>query len=237
MATAELSFTTKGKTPQKFESKPPPAQEWDAKIHFSKWEVRKKEEPGKFPYLTGPIELLNSSTKEGGKNRVIFHNLWTSLKQYESGFILVTKADQIVGLCRALGTEYEANRGNKRVLVMRDAEGEEVPVLAPQALLQWLQQYDGVTVRLKSKIEKGQNGYKDKGAVDYFVEDEASAEEESEEEVEVEESEAEESEEVEEVEEVEVEEEEAPQSPRKIKPGPKVQQGPTPKKGVPARKK
>jgi len=165
MARGETNFSTRGVRPERFENKPPPAGEYDAKLDFGSAEVRKKDAPGTFPYLNFKIELLDTAVKEGGKNRVIFHMLFCSLKEGNNGFQMYKRADQLAGLCSALGKAY-----NGPIIIMRDEDDNEVEVIEPKALLKWLKAFDGDTIKLKTKVQKGTNGYSDRGVVDYFME-------------------------------------------------------------------
>lgn len=213
MATGERNFSTEGHKTVKFENKPLTPGEYDVRLDLSKSEVKAPKEPGKFPYINYALRVLGTATKEGGKDRLVFGMLFVSMKKYgESGFQLFTKGDQLVGLTRALGEQY-----NGPIIQMKDADGVATDVIAPKALLAWLKNFDGTTLRAKIKTQKGTGGYEDKSVVDHFIEAEAADEGGDEPEVDEDEPEVE-AEDTGDVEEVDEEPEEEPAPVKKAAP-------------------
>ncbi len=171
-ATGETTWSSKGKTPVKFEFEPLPANNYEGRIVASKTELQGAQGPGNLPYINVAIEVLNSATKEGGKNRYVFQMFWLSLKKGKDGVSSPERASNIVGLARAYGEETPdfnivTMEGN-----IKDKEGnvtgtEMHDLLEPRAVLQWLKDHDGQVFKFHSKIET----YKDKkkATVDYFI--------------------------------------------------------------------
>ena len=181
MAKGEKRFSTRGREARKFDSTPPPPGEYDMKLRGSEAKVGKKNEPGSFPYVSLPIELLGTG-QDGGKNRVIFHMFFCSLKPGKDGSLMAERADQLVGLSKAAGTDIDVG-----TLTLRDADGNPQDCLNPADLVKWLKENDGITIRGKTRIQAGdeKRGYGPKGVVSYFIESEdrdADADEEDEDE-------------------------------------------------------
>ena len=158
----ETTYSTQGRTPQKFVFEPVPSKDWEARIVASKFEVRAKQEPGSIPYINGAFEILGSAMTEGGKNRYIFKMFFLSLKPGKDGNVSPDRADGVLGLARALGVD-----GNFEVLEKADKDGMTVKYLDPRSVLEWIKSQDGAIVKLHSKIAT----FKDerKAEVDYFI--------------------------------------------------------------------
>lgn len=203
MAKGESNWTTKGKTAKRFSFTPVPAGDHEGKLDTSTASVAMAAGEGKFPYIKIRIEILNSAEAEGQKNRLVFHNLFCSMKEAKNGDLMPERADQLLGLAKALGEDFEPP-----YIQMPDENGNDVDVLDPKVVLQWLREQDGKLIKLTTKIDHKDKNYDPKAVVKYFHETEQAdafgAEEEEVEEVEVE------------------EEEEAPPPPKKTaKPAPK----------------
>lgn len=160
MATGEKTWSSQGKTPAKFESKPIPAGEYDLKINGD-WVSKVAEGEGKVPYLSGSFTALGSG-QNGGKDRKVFHMLFLSLKPGSDGVTMPERGNGILGLVRGLGTNI-----NPPVVTM---QGQEL--LSPNHIKQWLKANDGAVVRASVKIEKDTGGYPDKNRIEFFVESE-----------------------------------------------------------------
>jgi predicted RNase H-like HicB family nuclease len=198
----ERKWSSQGKETKKFEFTKVPAGDHEAKLDASGAAVAKaevgKDGKAKFPYVKVRFEAMDTATTEGGKNGLLFHNLFCSLRPDKNGGLMPQRADQIVGLARALGEEYDGN-----VLEMKDEKGDIVEVLDPNEMVQWLKDHDGALLNLHVKMQKGTPEWPDeKSVISYFIEVEPNnafstgetaeeAEEEIEEEAEVEEVEEE----------------------------------------------
>jgi hypothetical protein len=182
MATGIKTFDSRGITVPKFTgSQPFAAGEYDLKLETDSIAIGKKDEPGKFPYINCRFRALGTAG-DSGKDRVVFHMFFTSLKPSEKGFVLVHRGDQLVEFARALGMELtDAKVGIKE---LADENGEMQDYLDPQALVKWLKSNDGAVLKGRVKIRKDKE-YGDKNVVDFFIPGEvAEAEYEAEEEVE-----------------------------------------------------
>lgn len=204
----ERTWSTKGKQVQKFEFKPFPVGEYPLVLDCSKIEIKKKQEPGKFPYINIAFTAQGTALTEGGKDRKVFHRFFVSLKPGKDGNVMPERGNQIMGLAKGFGEELEG----VRILRMKDENGNDVDVLDPKGIVAWLKARDGQTVMGRVKIQKGNTEYpNDKNEVDYFMEAEQQAEEEAAAEAEEEETEeTDEAEEEAEDEDAETSEEEEP---------------------------
>jgi len=163
-ATGESTFTTAGRTAKRFESTPVPAGQYDGKLDASKLEIGRKPEAGKMPYIKGVRFELLGTAAEGGRNRSIYNLMFTSITPGKGGFVLVDKANQIVGLAKALGEDFTAP-----VKSMEDGVGGTVQYLDPRAIVEWLKAHDDSIVPMQVKIRRE----KDRPAqneIDYFLE-------------------------------------------------------------------
>lgn len=168
-AAGEKTWSSSGKNPVKFEFEPLPSKDWEGVIRTAKAEIQAGQEPGSLPYVKFGIEAEGSAMKEGGKNRYIFPMLWLSLKPGKDGNVSPERANNIVGLARALGEETP----EFPVITKTNKTGETEELLDPRAVLEWIKSKDGMTVKFHSKIET----YKDKrnAVVDYFIPSESTA--------------------------------------------------------------
>ncbi len=181
MARGETNWTTGGRTARKQDFTPVPAGDYEAKLNASASAVNKKEEPGKFPYVNASFELMGTATTEGGNNRKVFQNFHCSLKPWKNGAIGPEGADQILGLARAMGEEYQGS-----LIQCPDAEGNDVDCLDPREVVQWLKDHDGALLTLHVKIDNKDKNYPAKNVITYFHEvEQANAFGTTEEEVEV----------------------------------------------------
>lgn len=161
--TGEKNFSTEGREAKKQTFEPCAAQDWDVILHSTAASVGKKE--GGAPYVKGCyFEALGSQSYEGGPNKRIYSMFFTSLKPGSDGVIMPDRANQIVGLARALGTELTI--GTTEVVMAGDVVQE---CLDARQLAQWLKDNDGAKLSLHSKIERSKE-YGDKSVVDYFIE-------------------------------------------------------------------
>ena len=162
MATGERTYSTQGRTPAKFEFKPIAPGEYELKLN-SDWTQRVAEGEGKIPYVTGSFTAIGSGN--GGKDRRVFHRMMLGLAPGKDGVANADRANSILGLAKALGTEFSAP-----VVTMNGKE-----LLSPKHVLQWIQSNDGAVLRGDVKIEKGSGGYEDKNVINFFVESEEQA--------------------------------------------------------------
>lgn len=169
MAKGEKRFSTKGKQARKFESTPLPPGEYELKARGADAKVQKKQEPGSMPYVSVPFEALGTASQEGGKNRVIFHNFFLSLKPGKDGSLMPERADQLVGFAQAAGTDIDLG-----TISVRDADGNPQDVLSPQEFVAWLKANDGTVVKAKTKVRPGdeKKGYSPRAEITYFIESE-----------------------------------------------------------------
>lgn len=179
MVTGVKTFNTSERQVSKFEKVPPPAKNWEARVDTGKWSIAVGEE-SRLPYIKASFELLNSATKEGGKNRWIYHNFFLDITPSKKDQkAMVDRQGGVTDFSKAVATELNLE-GDDVIMdkerPVKDSNGkptgefEPCQVLNPQVVLQWFKQFDGSVIKLRSKIRKGTNGYADQGEVDYFIE-------------------------------------------------------------------
>lgn len=168
----EMTFDLGAQQTYRFTSEPlDPRPEYQFKLLSSKAEIGKKDEPGKMPYVTVPLEVLNTAKKEGEKNRVLFHRLFTSLKPDKNGKILPTRQDQATGLAQGVGLTSVPVPVVNLPTGETTESGESINqrCLNAQALKAWLEGLDGKVVKGKVKTAPAQNGYPAKSEIDFFI--------------------------------------------------------------------
>ncbi len=174
MATGEWS--SKGKEAKKFNFEPFPPGEYELKLLGDSTETRRKQEPGALPYNATRFEALGTATGEGGKNRLLFHNFFLSLKPGKGGDAMPERADQLAGFGKALGDEpqlptQEYNIGTPDV-------PSYVTILDALVVKKWLIAHDGAIVKAKVKVDRGSKDYGPKNVVEFFIEAEGGQEQE-----------------------------------------------------------
>jgi len=172
MTTGVKSFTTTGREVAKPEFPLITPGKYEARLEVSGARINVASGGGKLPYISCPIEVLNSAVREGGRNRKVFHNFFLSLAPGKDGVAMVDRQNGLTAFSRATGMPLTLEDGG--ILTMQKANEDgtttDVDVLNPQQVLKWLQQLDGVVFSAKVKTEKGTAGYPDKSVIDYFIE-------------------------------------------------------------------
>ena len=184
MAKGEMTYSSSDRKVSKFESNPPAPGDYDFKLRTSKLGVSVADGVGKVPYLSGiMLELLNTKTSEGGKNRVIFHRLFLRLDPAKDGVASVDRGDGLTALLKATGLTLKGVTATKMQRATDDGQMVDCVVLDPQKVALFLKANDGAGGQVHTKVTTWQD--KKRGEVDYFIE--ASGEEEEEEDEESEE--------------------------------------------------
>lgn len=161
MATGEKTFSTAGRT---VTTGLPPFPQGDYELKLRKSEVRCKDEPGAIPYVSVQAEVLGTAATEGGKNRVVFFNLFMSLVPGKDGIVAPERGSGLVALARALDTELEDLN-----VIERDFDGQHQEFLDARAVATWLQTLEGAVCRARIRISKAQNGFEPRNEVDRFL--------------------------------------------------------------------
>jgi hypothetical protein len=218
MATGEKSWSSKGKQAKRMSFEPIPAGEYDLKFRGGTAAIKKGKDPKSMPRVSLQAEALNTASSEGGKNRIIFLDLYTSLKPGRDGEVMPERSGQVLDLAKALNEEV-----NFRTVSISDGDGGTIRCLDARQLKEWVTAHDGVVVKAKVKVKAGTKEYPNPtNQVDYFIaSEEAPAEDEDEDETDDEEVEDDASEDIEaageeddeddEVEEDDAEDEEEPE--------------------------
>lgn len=172
--TGEKSFSTTGKTAKKSDFTPLPPKVWEAKVRAESVEVRKRSEPGTLPYVNCAFECLDSAFTEGGKNRLQYHKLFLNTKPNEKGYSQVEKANQLVGLARAFGEEFNGGVLEVDYTDPKTSATGKTVIVNPAEVVAWLKAHDGMIIKLKTKMRKASENYPADSEIDYFVEATAS---------------------------------------------------------------
>lgn len=163
MAAGEKSFSTAEakKTTRNFD--PIPAGIYELKLLGGSTEIRtadpsKNAKTGKMsqpkPRISLRFEALGSG-KDGGKNALIFHDLYTDMTPNAGGTVAPTGADQLKGLCDALQEHADI----PFVMFLPKGATEKVKILNPQALAAWLKLKNGAVVKANIKVQAGTKDY------------------------------------------------------------------------------
>lgn len=163
MAAGEKSFSTQDakKTRRVFE--PIPAGEYDFKLLGKQAEIRvaepkKNDKTGKMsepvPRISLRFEALETAV-DGGRNKLLFHDLYTSMVPGKDGTVAPQGADQLKGLADALGVDADI----PFTMYKPKGAGAPVKILDPRALLAWIKDHDGQVVRANIKIQAGTKDY------------------------------------------------------------------------------
>jgi hypothetical protein len=165
MAQGEKTFSSDGRDVARFDRSPLRAGEWTGKLHSSKAEIGKKQEPGAIPYVKSVyFEALDSASEEGGSNKRVYQMFFLMLTPGKDGKLMPERQGQIIDLAQAVGVPF-----NGGIVTTRNAQGQAAEYLNPKDVVNYLKSLDGELVKFRSKIKKGSGGYDDSATVDYFI--------------------------------------------------------------------
>lgn len=165
MAVGEKSFSTSSVEKTKRNFDPVKQGDWDLKL-LKQVDIRTAEPkkilkgPNKgqmskpLPRVSIRFEILESAV-DGGKNKLYFHDLYTSLVPDNGGVIAATGADQLKGLADALGSEADI----PMVLYTPKGTTEKVKCLDARALKAWVESNADAVVRAHLRIQAGTPDY------------------------------------------------------------------------------
>lgn len=172
--TGEKSFSMSSQEKKKRVFDPIKAGDYDLKLKGDVCEMRTSTnaEPGKpppVPRISLRFEALNSAAEEGGKNALIFHDLYLKTEPGKDGIITFTTADQLKGLCDALGEQLDG---------IPTVKYKGISILDPRVVLKWVKAHDGEIVRAHIALQKGTTKYPgDKNRLTEFLDREGGGEE------------------------------------------------------------
>jgi hypothetical protein len=177
MAKGEMSFSTGSVDKKKRTFEPFPAGDRELKIIGDSVEIKKPQPSAKNPK---PVSYVNfravalGTGVDGGKDRSVFHMLFTRMEPGKDGIITPHCVDQLKGLCDALGDD-----GTFPII---EENGQKV--VSPLAIKKYLQKHNGDTLMAHVAIQKGSKDYPNpKNVIKEFLaegEGEASSEDEDE---------------------------------------------------------
>lgn len=149
MAQGEKRFSFSGREVNKFQFEPVPPGDWDLKLNATKAEIKKKKgEPNAVPYINVSFTAIGSGG-ESGRDRLVFHMFFLKLTPNESGRVTVDNENQLGGFVKAGALE---DSFQPRTMTVTDEKGNEVEILNPNDVLQFLQDNDGITVRAHTRL-------------------------------------------------------------------------------------
>lgn len=159
--TGERTFSTSGRKVS--DLKPPllPAGTYDLVVDASSADVGKADRPDAVPYVNIRFTALNTATKEGGKDRKLFHRLLLSLKAGKDGIMNMDRGGGLTALAKALGTEIEGVEIVSQDV--SDVNGNPVTIeyLNPRQVVEWVKSFDGSKLKARVKVQKGTAEYPD----------------------------------------------------------------------------
>lgn len=173
-ATGEVGYSSQGRTPVKMSYDPIPQGDYNLTLMGKSVEIKGKPEPGKLPYVNLSFTAGGTAKTEGGKDARVFHKLFLNLEPSpKTGTPIVDQANQILGLAKAFGVDlnFGADALLRKDKANDDGSMQKVTILDPRKVVEWLQGFDGVTVRAHVKIRKGNKEYpNDQNDIAYFIE-------------------------------------------------------------------
>ena len=204
MATGEKKWSAKGRKVSTMKSEPLPKGEYTFKF-LKRWEVKAGSTNPKasgLPRVSGMFEALDTAANEGGKNRVVYHDIYLDTSNGSDGVSMVDRGGGLTNLCQVLGKapDFALTEALKRV----DGGKKRVVILKGAQVAQFLNNLDGETVKGVIKHERGLDKVERHRIEEFLLSEEEGEESEDEEGID---EDAEESDDAEEADEVDIEEE------------------------------
>lgn len=136
MAKGEARYSSAGKTVVRFDNKPLPTGMYQLALKEDGLEVKKSDAagPDAIPYVNCRLEALSTASREGGKNRLVFHKWFLSMKPGSDGIIMPERGGGIVEFCRSYGEEADFG-----LIEQKQSDGSTVSYFNPEEVLEYLQ--------------------------------------------------------------------------------------------------
>lgn len=149
MAKGETRFSSEGRKIHKFENQPIPAGDYGLTL-LGKMEIKKSQEkgPDAIPYVSVRFAADGTAAKEGGKDRLAFHQFYLSLKPGKDGIVMADRSGQIVEFYRAHGEELDVPTITKTL-----EDGSKVDYLDPEAIIEQLEEWTDTTTDAHLAVE------------------------------------------------------------------------------------
>lgn len=179
MAKGEATYSSEGKKVQRFVNTPFPKGDYGLLLQGKGLEIRRSKEkgPDAIPYIACRFEAQGTA-KDGGKNRLVFHNFFLSTKPGTDGVIMPERQGGIVEFMRANGQELKCGL---KELTKEDGTVEKY--LDAEAVLEQLTEMVDTVTQGHVVIESGRTPDEDRNKVSYWKgADDEEGEEEAEEE-------------------------------------------------------
>ncbi len=109
MAKGEARYSSAGKVVARFDNKPLPRDDYQLSLKKDGLAVKRSEEkgPDAIPYVNVRFSAGGTAAKEGGKDRLVFHKFFLSMKPGADGIIMPERGGGIVEFCRSFGEEAD----------------------------------------------------------------------------------------------------------------------------------
>jgi hypothetical protein len=149
------TFSTAGRSVAKnAKPSPIPPGEYTGKLRAEHIAKKQKDGvPDAVPYIAYSIEVLGTELKEGGKNRLLFANIFPSLTPGKDGVLMIDRSNGLTALTKALGTELEGVEVVERTVELGDGSQKTIQYLNPEQIKEFLVNNVGVEFKLFVKVE------------------------------------------------------------------------------------
>ncbi len=166
MTTGQRKWTPSVNAPVSNQVSLIPKGDYELVVDTSKAAIKKSENnPEAIPRVSFAFKVPEIQTATGG-SRLVFHDLYLSLKPGKNGQVMPERIDGLYGLARAFGEEVP----EFDIIDVQTVSGSTVESLNSKQVLSWLKEHDGASVRGHVRIEKGTGGYNDKNKISAFEE-------------------------------------------------------------------
>lgn len=155
MAKGETRYQSAGRPVTRFDNTPIPVDDYPLELQKDGLMVKKSKDkgPDAIPFVACWFRAQGTNSgKPGAKDRIVFHNFFTSMVPGTDGVIMPERGGGIVEFCRANGEEADFS-----LKEMKLTTGETVTYMDPEEMLAYLQDKVGVATQGHVIIEKGKD--------------------------------------------------------------------------------
>lgn len=160
MTTGERTFNTSSQTVVSPKAQLIPAGSYDSTV-ASGADIGCAKRSDAIPYVNVSFEVQGTATKEGGKNRRVFHRLLLGLKPGKDGVLNPNRSNGVTAMAKALGTELEGIEIVEREVTDESGNTVKQEYLNPRQVLEWVKGFEGSSLKTRIKVQKGTAEYPD----------------------------------------------------------------------------
>lgn len=160
MTTGERTFNTSSQTVVSPKAQLIPAGTYESNIAAGA-DIGCAKRPDAIPYVNLSFEVQGTATKEGGKNRRVFHRLLLGLKPGKDGVLNPNRSNGVTAMAKALGTELEGIEIVEREVTDESGQTVRQEFLNPKQVVEWVKGFEGSSLKIKVKVQKGTAEYPD----------------------------------------------------------------------------